>query len=283
MSFSPIFVSLARVNGLTATLYRTSIASGTLLLPFMLQQNNRLGVEEVRPGLRQVLGIVGLGGLLFALNNGFFNTAVTMIPASRATFLANTAVIWVGIFSMLIFHERLLFRFWFGVILALAGVFLITGNFQNGSADGSWLGNLVALTGGFFYGLNILFNGTARRYLNAVAYIVLHNAVSALILLVAVLLVGVQFWGFTFTTYAYLFGLGFLAHGIGFSCVVYSQAHLPPSRVSSILLAQPMLVLILSFIILQERPLVLQLVGMFILFGGIVLANYRNTSLRKET
>jgi len=69
--------------------------------------------------------------------------------------------------------------------------------------------------------------------------------------------------------------LGFVSQALGFLAIIYSQAYLPPSRVSTILLAQPLLVLILAFIILQEQPSNLQFIGMFTLFVGIILANRR--------
>ncbi len=274
LAFSPIFVSLAQVNGLAATLYRTSIAASALLIPFLLPRDNHLGTATTRPSLRTAIAIAGLGGLLFALNNGLFNTAVTMIPASSAVFLANTAVIWVGLFSIVIFHEKLPLNFWVGVFLALAGVFLITTG-RGGSSDNFLLGSFVALLGGFFYGLYILFNNTARRFLNALAYMVLSNFSSGLMIFVAILVVGVPYRGFSLATYGYLFGLGFVSQAIGFLVIVYAQAYLPPSRVSTILLAQPLLVLVLASIILREQPSTLQLAGMFTLFGGIVLANRR--------
>jgi len=274
LAFSPIFVSLAHVNGLAATFYRTSIAASVLFIPFMLPQDNRLGTTTTRPTLRTTAAIAGLGGLLFALNNGFFNTAVTMIPASSAVFLANTAVIWVGLFSIVIFHEKLSLNFWMGVFLALTGVFLITTG-RGGSSENFLLGSFIALLGGFFYGLYILFNNTARRFLNALSYMVLSNLSSALIIFIAILVTGLPYRGFSLATYGYLFGLGFVSQAIGFLVIIYAQAYLPPSRVSTILLAQPLLVLVLAFIILQEQPSALQLVGMLSLFGGIVLANRR--------
>jgi drug/metabolite transporter (DMT)-like permease len=274
MGFSPIFVSLAQVNGLAVTLYRTSIAASVLLIPFLLPRANRLGTATTRPSLRMTVAIASLGGLLFALNNVLFNTAVTMIPASTAVFLAYTAVIWVGLFSIVIYHEKLSLSFWVGVFLALAGVFLITIR-RGGSSDNLLLGSFVALLGGFFYALYLLFNNTARRLLNALSYMVLSNCASSLIVLVAILVVGVPYRGFSSATYGYLFGIGFLSQAIGFLAIIYAQAYLPPSRVSTILLAQPLLVLVLSSIILREQPSALQMVGMVALFGGIVLANRR--------
>ncbi len=275
MGFSPIFVSLAQVNGLAVTLYRTSIAASVLLIPFLLPRANRLGTATTRPSLRKALAIASLGGLLFAVNNGLFNTAVTMIPASTAVFLVYTAVIWVGLFSIVIYHEKLLLNFWVGVFLALAGVFLITTRQGGGTSDSFLLGSFVALLAGFFYALYLLFNNTARRFLNALSYTVLSNLASGLLVFAALLVLGLPYRGFSLATYGYLFGIGFLSQAIGFLVIIYAQAYLPPSRVSTILLAQPLLVLVLASIILREQPSALQMVGMVILFGGIVLANRR--------
>jgi drug/metabolite transporter (DMT)-like permease len=282
LALSPIFVSLAHVNGLAATLYRTAIASGVLLVPFLLQRENRLGTATTQPGWRKSIAIGGIGGLLFAFNNGLFNTSVTMMSASRAVFLANTSVVWVGLFSMFLLRERLALRFWGGLILALAGVFLITTE-RATTHDGSLFSNLVALSGGFFYGLYILFNSTARRFLNALSYMVLSNLVSSILIFLTILIVGVPYDGFSASTYAYLFGLGIIAHAIGFMAVIHAQAYLPPSTVSTILLVQPPLVLLLSMVLLHEKPRGLQLVGMAVLFCGIVLANQRKPEARIAT
>lgn len=277
--FSPIFVTLAGVSGLTATLYRSGVAATVLLIPFVVQRRGEKRREDVdlpldRPNLPTTLKIAGIAGTLFAINNGLFNTAVTLIPASNAIFLANTAVVWVGLISMVIYKERLSRNFWIGVPLALGGVLLITtqGTIQT---ETMWLGNIIALAGGFFYGLNILYNTVARRTLNAIPYTMLFNAVACLLLFVVILIVGVPYRGFDSATYGYLFALGFIAQAMGFLAVVQAQAYLPASKVSTILLAQPLLVLILAFIILHEQPSPIQLVGMVILFAGIVLANRR--------
>ena len=176
VAFSPIFVSLAQVNGLAATLYRSSIASGALFVPFLLQRENHLGIDANRPSRWKVLAICGLGGLLFALNNALFNTAVTLMSPSRTVFLANTSVLWVGLLSMVLLREKLSLRFWGGLILALAGVFLITAS-NDTTNNASPLGNLIALSGGFFYGLWLMFNSIARRFMNALAYMVFSNQI----------------------------------------------------------------------------------------------------------
>ncbi len=282
LAFSPVFVSLAKVNGLTATLYRSSVASSVLLIPFLLQRKNHLGTKAIQPTWGNTLKITALGGLVFALNNGFFNTAITMIPASSVVFLANTAVIWVGLFSMIFYREKLSLNFWLGVLLGLTGVFLITTG-RNGNTENLLMGSLVALLGGFFYGLNILFNNVARRSLNTLAYMVFFNLTSAILIFIAILIVDVPYKGFSSATYGYLFGLGFVSQGLGFFSTVYSQAYLPPSRVSTILLAQPLLTLILAFFVLHEQPSSLQLVGMLTLFVGIALANQRGKGFAPQT
>lgn len=277
-AFSPILVTLADVSGLTATLYRTGVGAMVMLVPFGMERGRDVGRN--RPNFLTILKVASIGGVLFALNNGLFNTAVTLIPAANAIFLANTAVIWVGLISIIVYKERLGVRFWLGIPLALIGVLLIT---TDGSltTQTNWSGNVIALVGGFFYALNILYNNIARRVLSAITYMTLFNVTAAMLLFIVILLIGVPYRGFDGATYGYLVALGFIAQGIGFLAVVQSQAVLPASRVSTVLLAQPLLVLVLAFVILGERPTPIQLIGIGVLFVGIVLANRRKGWTRR--
>lgn len=276
LAFSPIFVSLAHVNGFAATFYRVTIAATVLLIPFLLQRNT----TQPKGGRNLALVIGGAGGLIFAVNNVLFNISVSMIPVANAVFLANTSVIWVGLVSVFFLHERLSSHFWLGVALALAGVFLITYNVSPAAANLT-IGNLLALLGGIFYAAYILVNSRARVYLGALSYMVLSNLASSIILFFTLMALGISYTGFSLATYSYLFGLGFISHALGFLAIIYAQAHLSPSRVSAILLSQPFAALILAFILLREQPSGFQLAGMATLFLGIVLANQRR-QLRKE-
>jgi len=274
LAVSPIFVSLAQVNGFTAAFYRVTIAAAVLLIPFLLQRSNTHRAEHSRISRGAALVIAGAGGLIFALNNGFFNTAVTMVPVANAVFLVNTSVIWVGLVSIFVFREKLAINFWLGVGLALAGVFLIT-NEANHPGRNLFVGNLIALLSGVFYAGYILINSKARANLSALSYMVLSSISSSIILFVTIVALGIPYTGFSIATYSYLFGLGFVSHALGFLAIVYAQAHIRPSTVSTMLLAQPLAALTLAFLILREQPSSLQLAGMLILLIGIYLANKR--------
>jgi drug/metabolite transporter (DMT)-like permease len=278
LAISPIFVSLAKVNGFTAAFYRVTIAAAVLLIPYLLKRKNSRSAEHSRPSRTITVLIAGAGGLIFALNNGFFNTAVTMVPVANAVFLVNTSVIWVGLVSMFVFREKLSINFWLGVALALAGVFLIT-NEANHPDRNLFVGNLIALLSGVFYAGYILINNKARVYLSALSYMVFSSISSSIILFVTIVALGIPYTGFSLATYGYLFGLGFVSHALGFFAIVYAQAHIRPSTVSTMLLAQPLAALTLAFLILREQPSSLQLVGMLILLVGIYLANKRRKGL----
>jgi len=274
LAFSPIFVSLAQVNGFVAAFYRVTIATAVLFIPFLLQRNNTPFDLRSGPSRSTIILIAGAGGLVFALNNGFFNTAVTMVPVANAVFLVNTSVIWIGLVSIFVFHEKLSINFWLGVAMALAGVFLITYQ-ANHSGRNLFVGNFIALLAGVFYAGYILVNNKARVYLSALSYMVLSSFSSSIILFVVLVVLGIPYTGFSTATYGYMFGLGFVSHAMGFLAIVYAQAHIRPSVVSTILLAQPLAALTLAFLILQEQPSSLQLAGMLILLIGIYLANKR--------
>lgn len=273
LALSPIFASLAQVNGFVATFYRVTVAAIALFIPFVWQQS-----RAVKPVIdlswRDTIFFAGFGGTLFAFNNGFFNVAINMASASNAIFLINMAVVWVGLFSVFVFREKLPLNFWLGVGLALSGVLLIVNRTED-APPGLLAGNLFALLGSLFYAAFILFNSRARQHLRALPYLFFISVASSILLFIIILFLDLTYFGFSSATYAYLVGLGLISHALGFISLIYAQGHIRPAQVSTILLAQPVITFILALVILREQPSALQFVGMSVLMVGIVLAARR--------
>ena len=120
IGFSAIFISLADAPGTVSAFYRMGIAAVLVALPFLRQTRRS---QEPLPGRGIKLAL--LGGLLFALDVSFWATGITMSGAATPTLMANTAPLWVGLGSMLIFYERLRPLFWAGLALAMIGALLV--------------------------------------------------------------------------------------------------------------------------------------------------------------
>ena len=96
LGFSALFVRWANAPGPVVGFYRIGLST-LILLPFFMIRR-RTGVKITWA----ILIFPILGGVLTALDHGFWNTSVNFTSAANATLLANTAPLWVALFAYLV-------------------------------------------------------------------------------------------------------------------------------------------------------------------------------------
>ena len=143
LGFSAIFVRLADVPGSVASFYRMAIGLLSLTFPFLYFRRGKPLPSWT------VARIALLGGLFFAIDLIFWATGVVLSGATNPTLMSNTAPLWVGLGSLLIFQERLPGRFWIGLLVAMSGAVLVLGIDALKSFD-LGLGTLFGLIAGVF-------------------------------------------------------------------------------------------------------------------------------------
>ncbi|MCX7671116.1 MAG: DMT family transporter, partial [Anaerolineae bacterium] len=159
ISFTAIFTKWAAMPGPVSAAYRMSIAALALTIPFLRQMRGRAW----RFPAGAVWGV--LGGVAFALNLALLNSALLLTSAATATLLDNTAPIWVGLGAMLFFRERLGWRYWAGLGLALAGAAVVTG-FTSPRSLHLNPGDALAFVGALFYATYLLVTQRGRTQLD---------------------------------------------------------------------------------------------------------------------
>jgi len=266
LGLSAIFVRWADAPGAVTGFYRTGIAALVMALPFGLAVRR----QPLRAGRPVWMAV--LAGLCFAADLGLWNTSVLMTTAANATFLANTAPLWVGLGALVLFRERLRFAFWLGLLTALAGAgILLGGDFLAGAAAG--LGGLLALAAGFFYAGFFLATQRAREGLGAFTSWWLSALASALGLLLACLLLGQPLTGYTTAAYLNFLALALVTQVGSYLFVNYALGHLPASIVSPTLLLQPIATLLLAIPLLGERPDLGRALGGLLVVAGVWIVN----------
>jgi drug/metabolite transporter (DMT)-like permease len=263
IGFAAILVSLAKAPGPVSAFYRMGVAAVLLVIPFLRQTTSR-GKPYPRQGVRLAL----LGGLLFALDVAFWTTGITISGAATPTLMANTAPIWVGLGSMLIFHERLNALFWFGLILAMFGALLVLGaEFTRGAALG-W-GTFLGLLAAIFYGAYYLVTQRGRVYLNTLSYFWITTFTAAMVLLILNLIVGNPITGYSLQTYLAFLGLGLIAQVLGWLTINYAQGYLPASIVAPTLLGQPVVTAFFAVLLLGESFSAWHILGGILVLVGV--------------
>lgn len=266
LGFSALFVRWANVPGPVMGVYRLGIAS-LVMAPLFLWQ--RWG----RPRLRlRMLALPLLGGVLTALDHAFWNTAVLYTTAANATLFGNTAPLWVVLAAWFIFKEKLAFKFWVGLALALAGAAIVLGSDFLLHPD-LGLGDLIALAAAVFYGGYLLVTQLGRAQMDSLSYVWLVSCSSAVILLVVSLGMGLPLVGFSTQTFLAFLGAALVSQVLGYLSVAYALGHLPASMVAPTLIGQPVVTALLSIPFLGEMMTPGQWIGGVGVLAGIYLVH----------
>lgn len=246
LGFAAIFVKWSDAPGPVTALYRMLIGAA-VIAPFFLVRKGASLRKLPRRGVLMAL----LGGALFGTDMAIWMTAVGISGATMPTLMANTAPLWVGIGSLLVFRERQTVGFWVGLLLAVGGVVLVFGHNLRGGA-GLGRGMAMGLVAALFYAGFVLATQEGRRHVDTVTYLWISTLGAAAALLVINLAMRSPLAGFDRATYLSFLALGIVVQFLGWLLINYSQGYLRASLVAPVLLGQPVLTALLAIPLLGE-------------------------------
>ena len=277
LGFAAIFVTWANAPGPVTALYRMVI--GVVVIAPMFIARRRSSPGKL-PGRGVMMALIG--GALFGTDMAIWMTAIGLSGATMPTLMANTAPIWVGVGSMLVFRERQSPGFWVGLLVAIAGVAIVFGHHLNGGA-GLGRGMALGLVAALFYASFVLATQEGRRYLDTMTYLWISTLGAAVALLIINLALGNRLTGFDGRTYLAFLALGIVVQFLGWFLINYSQGYLRASLVAPVLLIQPVLTALLALPILGEVLTPWHIAGgLMVLAGVYVVVWSRNRRLRRQ-
>ncbi len=271
IGFAAIIVKLSTAPGIVTAFYRMTIASAILIWPFLYS------IVFLKSPLR-FKGVVFafLAGICFGIDMSTWSTGVVMSNATIPTLMANLAPIWVGFGSMIIFKEKHKQVFWFGLLLAIAGVIIVLGK-DIYSSTAQMYGTLLGIIAGIFYGAFYLLSQNGRKLLNTLSYLFISTLGSVSILTIFVFLLNYKLTGYDMNTWLLFLAIGVGVQVIGWMMVNYAQGYLPASVVSATLLGQPVLTALFAIVLLKEKLTIWHISGGIIVIAGIYLVHYSKT------
>jgi drug/metabolite transporter (DMT)-like permease len=266
LGFSALFARWANAPGPVIGFYRLGLST-LMLVPFFLARR-----RKGTPIHRGVLIFPILGGLLTALDHGFWNTSVYFTSAANATLLGNTAPLWVALFAWLVWHERLKIVFWIGLVITLAGAAVVLGtDFLRHPALG--VGDLLAITAGIFYAGYFLVTQRGRMHWDTLSYIWIVGLVGSLCLLGFSLGMGMPVRGYPLQSYLAFAGAALVSQTGGYLALGYALGHLPASLVAPTMLGQPVITALLAIPLLGETLTASQVLGGMAVLAGIYIVH----------
>jgi drug/metabolite transporter (DMT)-like permease len=267
---SAIFVKIASVPGTVSAFYRVFFA-GLALLPLRLSRK-KLALPSWKD-----LQLIGFGGIAFVGDLVMWNTSILLTSATAATLLANNSPLWVGLGATLVFREKLNWKYWLGLLVALIGMTIIVGG--NAIQELHFnTGDLLAIGASFSYATYMLITQKARARVDTLSLNLFTMLTCIIILLPVILLLGQPLTGFSTRVWLALIGLGLIPQFIGWLSINYAMGYLPATQVSVTLLGQPIVTAILGIIFLKEALSPADITGGLMVLTGIYLVNQRMQS-----
>ncbi|MBT3336691.1 MAG: DMT family transporter [Anaerolineae bacterium] len=266
MGTSAILVRWADAPGPVTAFYRVFLAT-IILTPFFLKRS-----RESRKITKSILIMPLLGGLFTAFDLALWNTSLFYTTAGNATLLVNTNPLWVALGAWLIFREKLSKDFWVGLAIALFGAALVVGgDFLIHPRLG--IGDLIAISAGFFYAGYFLTTQRGRENLHPITYIWIIGLSASIGLALINLVLGNSLIGYSSQTWGVFWTTALVSQVIGYLAVSYALGHLPASVVAPTMIGQPIMTTLFAIPLLGEIPLPLQIVGGVTALIGIFLVN----------
>ena len=276
IAFSGILYRWAEVSPSTGTVFRALF--GLPLLGFVAWlEHRRYGGLPAR-----TVRLAALAGVFFAGDLLFWHHAIEAVGAGLATVLGNLQVLVVGVVAWLAFGERPSRSTFVALPVVLVGVALISGAIGGGAYGANpGLGVVLGVATALCYGGYLLLirrgGSDLRRPAGPVA---IATASTAVVAAMAGLVVGDLDPAPAIASLAWLALLGLTSQSLGYLLISLSLPRLPAVLTSIILLAQPVMTVALSIVLLREAPSATQLVGVALVIGGIAVATLGGSGAR---
>ena len=264
-SFVVIKNALRDITPLLFNAIRMSVAAVTLLLVFW---------KDLRGMGRKVVGSGVLIGICLWAGNELQTSGLKYTAASKSAFLTGLAVVLVPAFLGL-FWRRPIGR-WSacGVVLALAGLYLLT---IPATANGSPLaavnrGDLMTIAAAVIFTFHIIFMGHAAQWHSWRQITVLQSVTAGVLNWIAVPVLERPTVAWSAPVVVGILLTGFFSLAAAFSVQAWAQQFIPATHTALIFSLEPVFASLTSFLVLGERLGVRGLFGAGMILAGVLLS-----------
>lgn len=261
ISFPVIKVAVVEVDSLLFINLRFLLAAA-LLVSYSILRRERL-TRLLKGRILWIMGVtngVGFAMEVFGLN---FTTA------TNASLLVNVNIVFMALFSAILLGERIKHRAILGILIGLAGVFLITTDGDlTALASGSAIGDAIIFVGGVIWAYSMIYNKRAATELNLSSMEVTESMtiISAISLLPFLAFSSFKF-NLNFLSVSSILYTAVLCTILGFFLFYKALKTLTVVNTGMLMLLEIVVAIIVSYAFLGEE---MTLIGMF---GGALIAS----------
>lgn len=227
------------------------------------------------PRGRGLVLVVAYGASWFAGYTVVLNLAERHLDAGTAALLVNVAPIVVAVAAGLFFGEGFPRPLVVGIVVAFAGVVLIGLGGSGGESVTSGIGIVLGLLAALLYAGSVLMQKVALRRVDVFSATFLGCATGAVVLLPFAPQFVEQAAAAPGGAVAAVVYLGVFPTAIAFSTWAYALARTDAGRLTATTLTVPAIAIVLSWLLLDELPTVLGMIGGALCLLGVAISRRR--------
>jgi len=264
VSTASILIRMSGAPPLAIATYRLAFAT-LMLLPFYIRSggHKRLAASSSR----DILTLAAVGVVL-AIHFGSWITSLGLTSVASSVLFVHVDPIFVAVVSHFYLGERIKRGTLIGITFALVGAVTIA--FGDAGVSGTSLfGDLLAMIGAVMLGLYILAGRRLRQSLDLVSYVTPVYATSTFALALASLATGTSLWPYPLSELLLFLAIALIPMIFGHTIYNWTLKWLSAPLVSISLLGEPVGATILAYLLLEEVPSTLTLIGGVLILLGI--------------
>ena len=211
-------------------------------------------------------GFPGLiGGFIFSTSFAAYIVSMNQSTVANVLFIISTQTIWLALFGYIFLKEKISFKTFLSILLAMLGIFIMVRGSLNVEA---LFGNLVALTIPINFAVLVLI---IRKYpdLDMVPMLFYAGVLSCIYGLIMSDTIVVSshdiFMGFL---------IGTFQHAFGFICVTIGSRSTPSVVVGLLMLTETLFGPLWVWLFINETPPLTVFIGGFIILSAVVLKSF---------
>jgi drug/metabolite transporter (DMT)-like permease len=280
-AFAPILVRWAGdVPALTIAVWRT-VTAAVVLAPGLLSARARAQLRTVAG--RDLLLMLGAGGVLGFHFLFWIESLGHTTVASASIFVTSSPLLLAGL-SYLLLGERLSTGTLGAIGIAVGGAVLIgwsdAGTVTLG--EGALWGNSLALGAAVLVGVYLLVGRVVRQSVGWWAYVFPVYGAAAVVIVGTAWVQGTPLLGYSWRVYGLCIALALGPQVLGHGAFNYALQRRSATLVGLLALLEPVGASGLAYVLFDEQPPLLSVVGMTVVLGAVAVVVWRRNRVRNE-
>ena len=235
----------------------------------------------VRPRKADWLPLVTIGLLWFAIYNVALNEGERRVDAGTAAMLIQLSPVLIAVLAVLFLRERSAPTLWIGLVVAFAGVAVISLATSSGS-NSDVLGVLLCLVAAAAYSVSVILQKPLLSRMPAIQVTWIACTIGAVVCLPFAGQLVSEAAAAPVTDLGWVVYLGVLPTAIAFTTYAYALTHMSASSLGVTTYLVPPITVLMAWVLLDETPPAMAYVGGALALVGVALARRKpRVSARK--